>query len=68
MKPLPCPWCGSQTECIDVGAGTSMEGRWFRVVCEDERCGAQGPMRRTPVDAAIAWNRVSSAMQKGKKK
>src|SRR6266545_858116 len=48
---LPCPFCGS----IDVAVSHTVQGSCW-VVCETEACGAIGPTKPTPAEAASAWN------------
>ena len=49
IKPLPCPWCKSQTEDdIDY------------VTCSNPRCDAMGPNVDTIESAVAKWNRIAS--------
>ena len=48
---LPCPFCGS----TDVSVSHTVQGSCW-VVCETEACGAIGPTKPTPAEAASAWN------------
>ena len=48
---LPCPFCGS----IDVVVNHTVQGSCW-VVCETAACGAIGPTKLTPAEAASAWN------------
>jgi Lar family restriction alleviation protein len=48
---LPCPFCGS----IDVAVSHTVQGSCW-VVCETDACGAIGPTKPTPAEAASAWN------------
>jgi Lar family restriction alleviation protein len=49
---LPCPFCGSD----DVFMSQAVQGSCW-VVCEAVSCGAIGPTKPTPTEAAAAWNR-----------
>src|SRR5262249_14491581 len=48
---LPCPFCGS----TEVGVSHTVRGSCW-VVCETAACGAIGPTKPTPAEAASAWN------------
>jgi Lar family restriction alleviation protein len=48
---LPCPFCGS----TEVSVSHTVQGSCW-VVCETAACGAIGPTRPTPAEAAAAWN------------
>jgi Lar family restriction alleviation protein len=48
---LPCPFCGS----TEVSLSHTVQGACW-VVCETEACGAIGPTKPTPAEAASAWN------------
>ena len=48
---LPCPFCGS----TEIALSHTVQGACW-VVCETEACGAIGPTKSTPADAASAWN------------
>jgi Lar family restriction alleviation protein len=48
---LPCPFCGN----IEVSLSHAVQGSCW-VVCETEACGAIGPTKPTPAEAASAWN------------
>ena len=48
---LPCPFCGR----IDVAVSHTVQGSCW-VVCETAACGAIGPTKPTPAEAASAWN------------
>jgi Lar family restriction alleviation protein len=48
---LPCPFCGS----TDVAVSHTIQGSCW-AVCETESCGAIGPTKPTPAEAASAWN------------
>ena len=48
---LPCPFCGS----AEVSVSHTVQGSCW-VVCETAACGAIGPTRPTPAEAAAAWN------------
>lgn len=64
---LPCPFCG----CKDVDPGECMGARpdGTREVgagCQNRKCGAVGPMRRTEIAAARAWNRRAKTFDSGR--
>ena len=47
---IPCPFCGSRAEpdfYKDINT----------IRCSNENCDAQGPMRKTDINAIKAWNR-----------
>ena len=48
---LPCPFCGS----TEVSVSHTIQGSCW-VVCETAACGAIGPTKPTPAEAASAWN------------
>ena len=48
---LPCPFCGS----TEVSVSHTVQGSCW-VVCEIDACGAIGPTKPTPAEAASAWN------------
>ena len=48
---LPCPFCGN----TDVAVNHTVQGSCW-VVCETAACGAIGPTKPTPAEAASAWN------------
>jgi Lar family restriction alleviation protein len=48
---LPCPFCGS----TEVSLSHTVQGSCW-VVCDTEACGAIGPTKSTPAEAASAWN------------
>ena len=48
---LPCPFCGS----TEVSISHTVQGSCW-VVCETAACGAIGPTKPTPAEAASAWN------------
>jgi Lar family restriction alleviation protein len=48
---LPCPFCGS----TEVSVSHTVQGVCW-VVCETAACGAIGPTKPTPAEAASAWN------------
>ena len=48
---LPCPFCGS----TEISLSHTVQGACW-VVCETEDCGAIGPTKPTPAEAALAWN------------
>jgi Lar family restriction alleviation protein len=48
---LPCPFCGS----TGVSLSHTVQGSCW-VICETAACGAIGPTRPTPAQAASAWN------------
>ena len=48
---LPCPFCGS----TEVAVSHTVQGACW-VVCETAACGAIGPTKLTPAEAASAWN------------
>ena len=48
---LPCPFCGS----TEVSLSHMVQGSCW-VACETEACGAIGPTKPTPAEAASAWN------------
>lgn len=48
---LPCPFCGS----TQVSVSHTVQGSCW-VVCDTAACGAIGPTRATPAEAAAAWN------------
>src|SRR5215470_1896008 len=48
---LPCPFCGS----TEVSVSHTVQGSCW-VVCESVACGAIGPTKPTPAEAASAWN------------
>jgi Lar family restriction alleviation protein len=48
---LPCPFCGS----IDLSVSHTIQGSCW-VVCETAACGAIGPTKPTPAEAASSWN------------
>src|SRR5262249_30477302 len=48
---LPCPFCGN----TDVAVSHTVQGSCW-VVCETAACGAIGPTKPTPAEAALAWN------------
>ena len=48
---LPCPFCGSP----EVSVSHTVQGSCW-VVCETAVCGAIGPTKPTPAEAASAWN------------
>src|SRR5437879_11872239 len=48
---LPCPFCGS----TEVSISHTVQGSCW-VVCETAACGAIGPTKSTPAEAASAWN------------
>ena len=48
---LPCPFCGS----TEVSLSHTVQGSCW-VVCETAACGAIGPTKLTPAEAASAWN------------
>ncbi len=48
---LPCPFCGS----TEVSVSHTVQGSCW-VVCETAACGAIGPTKPTPAEAASAWN------------
>lgn len=52
-KPVPCWWCGAQTETDMLG------GKWHFVACTDiDHCSVCGPMRTSASEAIADWNRV----------
>src|SRR5262245_41392857 len=48
---LPCPFCGN----TEISLSHTVQGACW-VVCETEACGAIGPTKSTPAEAASAWN------------
>jgi len=48
---LPCPFCGN----TEVSVSHAVQGSCW-VVCETGACGAIGPTKPTPAEAASAWN------------
>jgi Lar family restriction alleviation protein len=54
---LPCPFCGS----TEVSLSHTVQGFCW-VVCDVDACGAAGPMKPTPAEAASAWNTRVSAV------
>ena len=48
---LPCPFCGS----TQIALSHTVQGACW-VVCETGTCGAIGPTKSTPAEAASAWN------------
>ena len=48
---LPCPFCGG----TEVSVSHTIQGSCW-VVCETAACGAVGPTKLTPAEAASAWN------------
>ena len=48
---LPCPFCGS----TEVSVSHTVQGSCW-VVCDTAACGAIGPTKPTPAEAAAAWN------------
>jgi Lar family restriction alleviation protein len=48
---LPCPFCGG----TEVSVSHTIQGSCW-VVCEAVACGAIGPTKPTPAEAASAWN------------
>ena len=48
---LPCPFCGS----TEVSVSHTVQGSCW-VVCDPAACGARGPTKPTPAEAASAWN------------
>src|SRR5262245_32361042 len=48
---LPCPFCGSS----EVSLSHTVQGSCW-VVCATVACGAIGPTKPTPAEAASAWN------------
>lgn len=48
---LPCPFCGG----TEVAVSHTIQGSCW-AVCETAACGAIGPTKLTPAEAASAWN------------
>lgn len=48
---LPCPFCGS----TEVSVSHTVQGSCW-VACDTVACGAIGPLKATPAEAASAWN------------
>ena len=53
VKPLPCPWCGTQAESFEVMQKWGGTNR-FQYNCKN--CFASGSMAGTEVEALRAWN------------
>lgn len=54
----PCLFCGRQSFKIFKGGSTSLKECYW-VVCIFDSCGAEGPVRKSALQAANAWNKVS---------
>lgn len=62
-KPLPCPWCKSETQTIQ-----ELGGIGWRVVCKGSffgpaPCRVAGPIRLNVMVAADDWNTVVCRMR-----
>lgn len=51
FKPLPCPFCGKNHYFING------RGKTYFVVCQNKRCGGEGPSKSSRKRAVIGWNR-----------
>ncbi len=49
MKIQPCPFCGTEAECIEA-----MNESWCR--CLNKHCMANGPARAFKRNAILKWN------------
>lgn len=57
-EPMPCPFYGGPAELWWTGLAD-------QVRCDNrEKCGAEGPKRKTEHGAVSAWNRGSAAVHK----
>lgn len=46
----PCPFCGNEDLWLLNDDG-------YYIFCNSQDCGAEGPVRELPTEAAEAWNR-----------
>jgi hypothetical protein len=59
----PCIFCGRKKYKIFKGGSTSMDECYW-VVCIFDSCGAEGPTKKTPLQAANIWNKISRKVHK----
>ena len=50
IKPLPCPWCGSDAWTIPALSSEKL------VMCKKRACSMRGPLGATEAEALEAWN------------
>jgi len=62
----PCIYCNRKNAKVYSGGSEAIpKCNW--VVCMYETCGAEGPIKKTPLQAANIWNKTSKSFYKGKK-
>lgn len=59
IEPIRCPFCGSNNK---IGMARDTHETQHFAVCTN--CGANGPIKRTPKEAAEAWNTRYEIMEK----
>lgn len=52
----PCPFCASQSVAQATNTFGDVYPAWYFVECENIKCRAQGPLRRSARYAVKAWN------------
>lgn len=59
----PCIYCGRKKFKMYTG-GTANLDKCYWVVCIYESCGAEGPVKKTELQAANIWNKTSKKFYK----